>query len=110
VNRRAKWLLLVFGLLVFMASPVFAQPGQAPTAQNVAEGVAAAFSGIFSRYFGVAFTVIGAAYGISKLGSSAYESMSRQPEVAGNIQTAMIIAAALIEGFTFFALLVCMLV
>ena len=35
--------------------------------------------------------------------------MARQPEVAGNIQTAMIIAAALIEGVTFFALIVCML-
>jgi F-type H+-transporting ATPase subunit c len=34
--------------------------------------------------------------------------MARQPEVAGNIQTAMIIAAALIEGATFFALIVCM--
>jgi F-type H+-transporting ATPase subunit c len=33
--------------------------------------------------------------------------MSRQPEVAGNIQTAMIIAAALIEGFTFYALFIC---
>ena len=36
------------------------------------------------------------------------ESMARQPEVAGSIQTAMIIAAALIEGFTFFALFICM--
>ena len=43
--------------------------------------------------------------GIGKLASSALESMARQPEVASNIQTAMIIAAALIEGFTFFALL-----
>jgi F-type H+-transporting ATPase subunit c len=34
--------------------------------------------------------------------------MARQPEVAGSIQTAMIIAAALIEGFTFFALYICM--
>ena len=35
--------------------------------------------------------------------------MARQPEIAGSIQTAMIIAAALIEGFTFFALYICML-
>jgi F-type H+-transporting ATPase subunit c len=63
----------------------------------------------FSRYFGAAITTVGAAYGIGKLGSSALESMARQPEVAGNIQTAMIIAAALIEGFTFFALVVCFL-
>ncbi|NCY17511.1 MAG: ATP synthase F0 subunit C [Actinobacteria bacterium] len=50
---------------------------------------------------------MGAAYGISKLASAAYEGMSRQPEVAGTIQTAMIIAAALIEGFTFYALFIC---
>jgi len=58
--------------------------------------------------FGVGLVVIGAAMGIGKLASAAYESMSRQPEVAGSISTAMIIAAALIEGFTFFALYICM--
>jgi F-type H+-transporting ATPase subunit c len=58
---------------------------------------------------GVGLTVIGAALGIGKLAASAVESMARQPEVAGSIQTAMIIAAALIEGFTFFALVICML-
>ena len=52
-------------------------------------------------------TIIGAGYGIGKIGSSAVESMARQPEVAGQIQTAMIIAAALIEGVTFFALIIC---
>ena len=51
--------------------------------------------------------VIGAAYGIGSLAGSALESMARQPEVAGSIQTAMIIAAALIEGFTFYALFIC---
>jgi F-type H+-transporting ATPase subunit c len=56
--------------------------------------------------FGAGLVVIGAAMGIGKLASSAYESMARQPEVAGNIQTAMIIAAALIEGFTFYALFI----
>ncbi len=57
--------------------------------------------------FGVGLVVIGAAMGISKLAASAYESMARQPEVSGSIQTAMIIAAALIEGFTFYALFIC---
>ena len=57
--------------------------------------------------FSVGLVVIGAAYGISKLASAAYESMARQPEVSGSIQTAMIIAAALIEGFTFYALFIC---
>jgi len=57
--------------------------------------------------FGVGLTVIGAAFGISRLAVAAYEGMARQPEVAGSIQTAMIIAAALIEGFTFYALFIC---
>ncbi len=62
----------------------------------------------FSGSFGAGLAVIGAALGIGKLGSSALESMARQPEVADKIQLAMIIAAALIEGFTLFAVYVCM--
>jgi len=60
-----------------------------------------------SASFGAGLVVIGAALGIGRLAASAYEGMSRQPEVAGSIQTAMIIAAALIEGFTFYALFIC---
>ena len=56
---------------------------------------------------GAGLAILGAGYGIGKIGSSAVESIARQPEVAANIQTAMIIAAALIEGVTFFALIVC---
>ncbi len=67
----------------------------------------------FSIYLGDTFAagliIIGAAYGIGKIGSCAVESMARQPEVAGSIQTAMIIAAALIEGVTFFGLIICLL-
>ena len=55
---------------------------------------------------GTALIVIGAARGIGNIGSSAVESIARQPEAGGRIFTAMLIAAALIEGFTFFALLI----
>jgi F-type H+-transporting ATPase subunit c len=48
--------------------------------------------------------------GISKIGSSALESMARQPEAAGNIQTSMILAAAFVEGVSLFAVVVCLLV
>jgi F-type H+-transporting ATPase subunit c len=76
---------------------------------NAQEAAAAGRSLIdLTSTFGVGLVVIGAAMGISKLASAAYEGMSRQPEVAGSISTAMIIAAALIEGFTFFALYICM--
>ena len=60
-----------------------------------------------SRHIGAGLVIMGAGYGIGKLASSALESMARQPEVAGSIQTAMIIAAALIEGVTLFALFIC---
>ena len=49
---------------------------------------------------------IGAGIGIGKIGGSAVEGIARQPEVASKIQTAMIIAAALIEGVALFAVVV----
>lgn len=55
---------------------------------------------------GAGIIILGAALGIGRIGGQAVEGMSRQPEAAGNIQTGMIIAAALIEGATFFALIV----
>ncbi len=55
---------------------------------------------------GAGIVVLGASLGIGKLAGSALEGMARQPEVSGDLRTAMIIAAALIEGFTFFALVV----
>ena len=54
-------------------------------------------------------TVIGGGFGIGKLAGSAMEAMGRQPEAAGPIRTSMIIAAALIEGISFFALVICIL-
>ncbi len=56
---------------------------------------------------GAGLTTLGAAKGIGHLAGNAVESMARQPEVRGNVFITMIIAAALIEGFTFFALIVC---
>ena len=58
---------------------------------------------------GAAIAIIGAGLGIGKIGQSAMEAMARQPEAASKIQTGMIIAAALVEGATFFALAVCLL-
>ena len=63
----------------------------------------------FSGAIGAGVVIMGAGLGIGKIGQAAVESMARQPEAAGQIQTAMIIAAALIEGVTRFALVVCFL-
>ena len=58
---------------------------------------------------GAGLAVIGAGLGIGKIGGSAMDAMARQPEVAGKIQTAMIIAAALIEGVALFAVVVALI-
>jgi F-type H+-transporting ATPase subunit c len=59
---------------------------------------------------GAGIATIGAGMGIGNIGKSALESIARQPEVAGDIRTNMIVAAALIEGVAFFAIVVCMLI
>ena len=87
---------VLVGMAAFLAAtPVMAQDGSGSVLIE------------FSGALGTGLVVIGAALGISKLASAALESMARQPEVAGSIQTAMIIAAALIEVFTFYAIFVC---
>ena len=53
---------------------------------------------------GAGLVVIGFGMGIGKIGGSAMEAIARQPEAYGKIQTAMLIAAALIEGIGFAAL------
>ena len=58
---------------------------------------------------GAAIAVIGAAWGIGKIGSAALEAMARQPEAAGDIRTSMIIVGALVEGAALFAIVVCLL-
>lgn len=58
---------------------------------------------------GAAIAALAAGIGIGKIGSSAMESIARQPEAASKIQTAMIIAAALIEGVALFAVVVALI-
>jgi F-type H+-transporting ATPase subunit c len=91
--------LAVFAFLIF-AAPAFAQTGSSYTLAGASVGAG----------LGAAFTIIGAGYGFGKIGSAALEGMARQPEVAGRIQTGMIIIGALLEGATFFALIVCIIV
>ena len=51
---------------------------------------------------GAGLSVLGAGFGIGKIGSSAMEAIARQPEAAGDIRSNMIVIAALIEGVAFF--------
>jgi len=55
---------------------------------------------------GAGLAVLGAGLGIGKIGGSAMDAIARQPEASGKIQTAMIIAAALIEGVALFGVVV----
>jgi len=58
---------------------------------------------------GAGIAVIGAGIGIGKIGGSAMEAMGRQPEASGEIRNNMIVAAALVEGVAFLAIIVCIL-
>lgn len=58
---------------------------------------------------GAGIAAIGAGIGIGNIGRGALESMARQPEIGGDIRTNMIIAAALVEGVAFFAIVICLL-
>lgn len=58
---------------------------------------------------GAGLAVIGAGIGIGRIGGSAMDAIARQPEATGKIQTAMIIAAALIEGAALFAIVVALI-
>lgn len=59
---------------------------------------------------GAGMAVIGGGYGIGRLAASALEGIARQPQAAGPIGTNMITAAALIEGATLIAEVICILI
>jgi F-type H+-transporting ATPase subunit c len=73
--------------------------------------LAAAESGlsIMGAGIGCGLTIIGAGIGIGLIGGMAMGATARQPEAGGRIFSSMIIAAALVEGVTFFSLLICFL-
>ena len=93
--KKAVRVGLMFFAVVLLATPAWAQGSGVSSLTFAGAGV------------GAGLVAIGAAFGIGKLAAAAYESMARQPEVAGRIFPALIIAAALIEGFTFYALYIC---
>ncbi|MBL7111230.1 MAG: ATP synthase F0 subunit C [Bacteroidales bacterium] len=70
----------------------------------------AAAIGKMGAALGASIAVVGAALGIGRIGEAAMEAIARQPEAAGDIRSNMIVAAALIEGVAFFAVVVCLLI
>jgi F-type H+-transporting ATPase subunit c len=97
-----KLACLVVVVLLLSAAPALAQATPTSTTYVGGAGIGAGI--------GAALTIVGAGYGFGRIGSAALESMARQPEVAGRVQTAMLIIAALLEGATFFSLIVCILI
>jgi F-type H+-transporting ATPase subunit c len=116
-KRTAKiaLMMIVAGFVLMFASA-------APAVAQTGAGADATVAGNEGSYFlttdgarklggsiGAGLVIMGGAAGVARVGSAAVESMARQPEVAGAINTAMIITAAMIEGATLFAVVVTLL-
>ncbi len=91
-------MMVVAGLALMIAPAALAQDGGY-------DGV-----GDLAGPIGAGLAVIGAGLGIGRIGGSATEAIARQPEMAGQIQTAMLITAALIEGVALFAAVIGLMV
>lgn len=113
-------LFMMCFVLSLFAAPAMAQGGEddAPAAEDTLSErekqiaanqltLANKTYGKLAGGIGAGLVLLGMGLGIGRIGGQAVEGMSRQPEAAGSIQTAMIIAAALIEGAGFFALAIC---
>jgi len=113
VNRLSKIAVLFVMLLMVVGSPALLlaetttpeKPADAPAA---AAAPTTSWNILAGAAFGAGLVMVGAGYGIGRIGSCAVESMARQPEVANNIQTAMLITAAMIEGVALLAVVGCL--
>ena len=99
--RSFRVMLIVVGVMFLTAGPLLAvDTPNTGTFYGAAIGAG----------LGAGVTILGAGLGLGRIGSAALESMARQPETAARIQTAMLIIAALLEGVTFFSLIVCIII
>jgi F-type H+-transporting ATPase subunit c len=98
-----KSVVLALGLLSMTQGAAFAQGAS----EVAVVAPRAPFSDLLP--IGAGFVILSAAIGIGGLTKSAVESMARQPEASGDIRGAMVLSAALIEGVTFFALIILLL-
>ena len=105
---------LIFGMAAMMLLTV-AVPARAATSPGASNYVNSQESGpnyglaLIGAGIGAGLAGVGGGIGIGAIGGRACEAIARQPEAGGRIFTTMIISAALIEGFTFFAMIVCLL-
>jgi len=92
--------LMTVGIMLVGAAPTFAAD------HPLLDTPAAAH---FAAAFGAGLTIIGAGFGFGKIGAAAMEGMARQPEAARDVGQNMLIIAALLEGATFFSLIICII-
>ena len=95
-HARISLAMVVVGLALMVAPAAFGQE---------ADEASGGF-GKLGGPIGAGLAVIGGGLGIGRIGGSAVEAIARQPEMAGQISTAMLITAALIEGALLFAVVV----
>jgi F-type H+-transporting ATPase subunit c len=107
VYRLGLGFLAVGAAVLLMPSVAFAQEGAA--AAERATFLTSQGAAWLGGAIGAGLAIMGGAAGIGRIGGSAVESMARQPAAAGQISTAMIITAAMIEGATLFAVVVGMM-
>lgn len=101
-------MLLLAGFIVLSTPAMAFDEAAEPAAATVAKAEGTSLINLTST-FGAGLIVIGAGLGISRLSAAAFESMARQPEVAGDIRGSMIIVAAMIEGAAVIGLIVCLI-
>ncbi len=104
MKKMMKNIALATGAMLLVgATSAFAQDHAADAAEVVATGTAV---GKGLAAIGSGLAIVGGGIGIGLVGKGAVEAIARQPEASGNIQINMILAAALIEGATLFAVVV----
>ena len=96
MSKFLKCALLTAAAFVSLSAPAMAQDAPTPLIN-------------LGGAFGAGLVVIGAGLGISRLAAAAFESMARQPEVAGDIRGGMIVTAAMVEGAAVIGLIVCII-
>ena len=97
--------MISFGAIAGVASLAITNPALAAGAEGGAVADLAGMGKGIGAGLAAGLAVIGGGLGIGRIGGSAVEAMARQPEAAGTISTNMLIAAALVEGATLFAVL-----
>ena len=107
IVRWALGLTAVGAVVLAMPSAAFAQ--EATRAAEHATFLTSQGAAWLGGAIGAGLAIMGGAAGIGRIGGSAVESMARQPAAAGQISTAMIITAAMIDGATLFAVVVGMM-